>query len=141
MMSYLIVGRSVRTQQRRHEVWGACPGFSRGLLLASMAGDMCIALAWAPRVRRLRCTPVLQNASGTRLRITHLVTSFASMISGSVFSAEGLKHAPSPGKPGDGKLRVIVSKDADSWKSAALLEETGTHLRRIRTFPSPGMAG
>lgn len=42
---------------------------------------------------------------------------------------EGLFHAPKPGEPGDGKLRVIDSRDGNSWASAALIAEPGTDLR------------
>jgi hypothetical protein len=42
---------------------------------------------------------------------------------------EGRTHAPSPGKPDDGKLRVISSTDGASWKSEALLLEDGVDLR------------
>ncbi|HEU0121067.1 MAG TPA: sialidase family protein [Bryobacteraceae bacterium] len=42
---------------------------------------------------------------------------------------EGQGHAPSPGKPDDGRLRVISSPDGASWKSDALVEETGVDLR------------
>lgn len=42
---------------------------------------------------------------------------------------EGSGHAPSKGKPDDGKLRVISSADGKKWASAALLEEGGVDLR------------
>lgn len=43
---------------------------------------------------------------------------------------EGKTHvANAKVKPDDGKLRVIVSKDAEVWKPAALLEEAGIDLR------------
>lgn len=42
---------------------------------------------------------------------------------------EGLTHAPSPGKPDDGKLRVLSSGDGAQWKSEALIEEAGVDLR------------
>lgn len=42
---------------------------------------------------------------------------------------EGRTHAPSSGKPDDGKLRVISSEDGASWKSEALLAEAGVDLR------------
>jgi len=127
MMSDLIVGRSVRTQQRRYELKGRVPRlFSRALLALMLA--ICaspLALTGAP--------PSLQLLSSKRIWDQAPYNSFGDIIRFHdqwfcVFR-EGLAHAPSPGKPGDGKLRVIVSKDADSWKSAALLEETGTDLR------------
>ena len=34
-----------------------------------------------------------------------------------------------PGSEDDGKLRVIVSKDGEEWRSAAVIEEKGTDLR------------
>ena len=42
---------------------------------------------------------------------------------------EGLFHAPKPGRPGDGKLRVIHSEDGSAWTSAALIAEGGADLR------------
>ncbi|MFN0102519.1 MAG: sialidase family protein [Bryobacteraceae bacterium] len=42
---------------------------------------------------------------------------------------EGRGHAPSEGKPDDGKLRVLSSRDGDKWQSEALLEEPGVDLR------------
>lgn len=38
-------------------------------------------------------------------------------------------HAPSKGKPDDGKLRVLSSPNGDAWKSEALLDEPGVDLR------------
>jgi len=46
-----------------------------------------------------------------------------------VIFREGMNHVASPGKPADGKLRVIHSKDGDAWTSAALIEEAGIDLR------------
>ncbi|MFN7932414.1 MAG: sialidase family protein [Bryobacteraceae bacterium] len=42
---------------------------------------------------------------------------------------EGLGHAPRVGQEDDGKLRVLVSKDGESWESAALVTEPGIDLR------------
>lgn len=42
---------------------------------------------------------------------------------------EGQGHAPSKGKPDDGKLRVLSSKDAVTWQPEALIEEPGVDLR------------
>jgi hypothetical protein len=42
---------------------------------------------------------------------------------------EGLGHAPRLDKEDDGTLRVIVSKDGDTWESAALIAEKGVDLR------------
>jgi len=42
---------------------------------------------------------------------------------------EGMNHVASPGKPADGKLRVIHSKDGNHWTSTALIEEPGIDLR------------
>ena len=42
---------------------------------------------------------------------------------------EGKWHAPKPGQPDDGKLRVVTSLDGSKWESAALIAEEGTDLR------------
>ncbi|MBL8177634.1 MAG: hypothetical protein JNK48_23355, partial [Bryobacterales bacterium] len=42
---------------------------------------------------------------------------------------EGKGHAPRPGQPDDGILRVITSKDGNQWESAATIAEEGTDLR------------
>lgn len=42
---------------------------------------------------------------------------------------EGKGHAPSKGKPDDGALRVLASKDGETWTSQALIAEAGVDLR------------
>lgn len=42
---------------------------------------------------------------------------------------EGRWHVARAGQEDDGKLRVIVSKDGEQWKPAALIAETGIDLR------------
>lgn len=42
---------------------------------------------------------------------------------------EGRWHVARAGQEDDGKLRVIVSKDGEQWKPAALIEEKGIDLR------------
>ena len=42
---------------------------------------------------------------------------------------EGLTHAPSKGKPDDGKLRVLSSPNGENWTSQALIAEAGVDLR------------
>ncbi|HWB97394.1 MAG TPA: sialidase family protein [Bryobacteraceae bacterium] len=42
---------------------------------------------------------------------------------------EGLNHVTRPGVDADGKLRVIASKDGETWQSMALIEESGIDLR------------
>jgi hypothetical protein len=42
---------------------------------------------------------------------------------------EGKGHVARQGREDDGKLRVIVSPDGESWESAALIAETGIDLR------------
>src|SRR5690242_1967499 len=39
---------------------------------------------------------------------------------------------------GDGKIRVLRSKDGDRWESAALLEEEGIDLRDPKLSMTPG---
>ena len=45
---------------------------------------------------------------------------------------EGTKHAE-----GEGKLRVLVSKDGEQWKSAAIIAETGRDLRDAKISITP----
>lgn len=42
---------------------------------------------------------------------------------------EGKWHVARPGQEDDGKLRVLTSKDGETWKSAALIAEQGIDLR------------
>jgi len=42
---------------------------------------------------------------------------------------EGLWHVAKADQDDDGKLRVIVSRDGETWESAALIEERGIDLR------------
>lgn len=42
---------------------------------------------------------------------------------------EGKRHVARPPEEDDGKLRVIASKDGETWKSAALIAEPGIDLR------------
>jgi hypothetical protein len=45
---------------------------------------------------------------------------------------EGTKHAE-----GEGKLRVLVSKDGEQWKSAAIITESGRDLRDAKISITP----